>query len=150
MRRIRRFIAILVCATAALLLVFPLALYKLGLSGIEGLPQKPLKLASKEQQTLVWKRARGNGAPMIEAMNPYSSAISLLAEIDVRPPPDQLILWWVASDYLMEYCRHKGMGWCHLSGAALTIWLSRNWTSEEVLSAAFSTVRFGSVALKNS
>jgi hypothetical protein len=144
MRRIRRFIAILVCATAGLLLVFPFALYKLGLSGIEDLPQKPLQLASKEQQALVWKRARGEGVPRIEAMNPYSFAIRLLAETDVRPPPDQLILWWVASDYLREHRRHKSMGWWHLSGVALTIWLSRNWTSEEVLSAAFSTVRFGS------
>ena len=38
--------------------------------------------------------------------------------------------------HLLNHQRHKGMSWWHLSGAALAIWLSRNWTDEEILSAA--------------
>ena len=137
MRRIRRFIVSVSCAAVSIALASPLALYGLGLSGVDGRPQKPSRLVSKTQQELVWKRARGDGAPRIDTMNPYALTIKLLAAPEARTPPGQLVTWWVASGYLLEHQRYKGMGWWHLSGAALAIWLSRNWTSEEILTAAF-------------
>ena len=136
MHRVRYFTTIFLCITATLILASPLGLYWLGLSGIDGLPEKPLHLASKEQQAFVWKSARGDGVPRIKAMSPYSLAITLLVKKAPSAPPDQLIVWRVASNYLLSHQRHKGIGWWHLSGAALTIWLSRNWTDEEILSAA--------------
>lgn len=137
MPRFRRFVVVVCCAAASFVLASPLVLYGVGLSGVDGRPPKPLRLASKAQQELVWKRARGDGAPRIDTMNPYSLAIRLLAAPEARTPPGQQITWWVASGYLLEHQRYKGMGWWHLSGAALAIWLSRNWSSEEILSAAF-------------
>jgi hypothetical protein len=136
MYRIRRFIAIVACAMFALLLGSPLALYSLGLNGVEGRPQKTLQLASAEQKTVVWKRARGEGMPYVSADNPYSYVASVFLAQEQRTPPGQLVTWWVARDYLLRHQRYKGMGWWHLSGAALAIWLSRNWTSDEILSAA--------------
>lgn len=136
MRRLRFIALVLLSAIVALLLALPLGLYWLGLNGVEGLPQKPSQLVSKERQAIVWKRARGGGVPRIDQMNPYSFAVSLVVKEDPKTPPDQLIAWWVASDYLLSHQRQKGMGWWHLCGAALTIWLTRNWTSEEILSAA--------------
>lgn len=136
MRQLRGPVAILFNVVATLLLASPLGLYWLGLSGVDGFPHKPLQLAPEEQQVLVWKDARGDGAPRIEAMNPYSFAITLLIDRNPSAPPDQLIVWRVASRNLIGHQRNKGIGWWHLSGAALTIWLSRNWTSEEILSAA--------------
>jgi hypothetical protein len=136
MYRIRRFIAIVACTMFALLLGFPLALYSLGLNGVEGRPQKPLQLASAEQKSVVWKRARGEGMPDLSADNPYSFVASVFLAREQRTPPGQLVTWWVARDYLSRHQRYKGMGWWHLSGAALAIWLSRNWTSDEILSAA--------------
>jgi hypothetical protein len=128
--------AVLVCASVVLLLGSPVALYWLGLSAIEGRPTKPTQIASVEQQSLVWKRAHGEGEPRVEADNPYAYLASILSSQRQRTPPGQLVTWWVASDYLAKQEGHKGMGWWHLSGAALSIWLSRNWTSEEILSAA--------------
>jgi len=136
MHRVRRSIVIFLCVTAALVLASPPTLYCLGLSGVDGRPQKPLQLVSNEQQELVWKRARAKGTPRIDAMNPYSFVITLLTKKDASSPPDQLIVWWVASGYLLSHQRYQGMIWWHLSGAALSIWVSRNWTSEEILSAA--------------
>jgi len=69
MYRIRRFITVVACTSFALVLGLPLALYSLGLSGVEGRPQKPLQLASAEQKTAVWKRARGQGMPYVAADN---------------------------------------------------------------------------------
>jgi hypothetical protein len=136
MNRIRRLIAIVICAAGALFLVFPLVLYSLGLNGVDGRPQKPLQLASAEQKTAVWKRARGEGMPYVEPDNPYSYATSVFFAEGPRTPPGQLVTWWVARNYLVSHQRYGGIGWWHLSGAALAIWLSRNWTSDEILSAA--------------
>jgi hypothetical protein len=33
-----------------------------------------------------------------------------------------------------DHQRYSGTGWWHLSGAVLTIWLTRNWTTEQRLS----------------
>lgn len=142
MPRTRRLSTIFLCLTVTLLLALPPGLYWLGLSSVDGFPQKPLQLASKEQQALVWKRAHGNGVPRISAINPYSFAMTLLFKKDPGVHPEQLIVWWLASDYLIGHQRHKGMGWWHLSGAALTIWLSRNWTQEEILSAAVVALKY--------
>ena len=136
MYRIRRFIAGVTCATFVLLLGLPLALYSLGLSGVDGRPQKPLQVASAEQKIAVWKRARGEGMPYVSADDPYSYVASLFFAQGPHTPPGQLLTWWVARDYLVRHKRAQGMGWWHLSGAALAIWLSRNWTSDEILSAA--------------
>jgi hypothetical protein len=136
MFRIRRFIAIVTCAVFVLFSGLPPALYWLGLSGIEGRPQKPQQLASAEEQTAVWNRARGEGMPHVEADNPYSFMASLFFANAQRTPPSQLVTWWVARDYLARHKRFEEMGWWHFSGAALAIWLSRNWTSNEILSAA--------------
>lgn len=136
MRYLRRFAVIFLCSAFSLALAFPLALYYLGLSGVEGRPPKPPQVASKEQQALVWNNARGSGAPHVEAMNPYAFVFNFLVKKEVGTPPGQLVAWRVASGYLLHGSRYRGMGWWHLSGAALTIWLTRHWTSEEILSAA--------------
>lgn len=133
MRVIRKLI-IMASASVTLLLTAPLGLYCVGLSNIEGRPQKPAHLASVEQQSLVWKRAHGDGTSVVQADNPYSYLASICSA--QRTPPSKLVTWWVARDYLSPNKRYEGMGWWHLSGAALAIWLSRNWTSEEILSAA--------------
>ena len=142
MSRIRRLLTIPLCITVTLLLALPPGLYWLGLSGVDGVPEKPLQLASKEQQALVWKRAHGNGVPRIAAINPYSFAMTLFVKKDPGVDPEQLIIWRLAAGYLMNHQRQKGMGWWHLSGAALTIWLSRHWTQEEILSAAVAASKY--------
>lgn len=120
---------------AIVALVLPLALYWVGLNGVDGLPPKPVRLVSHEQQLFVWRQARGVGMPSVVPMDPYSVTMALFASSG-RSPADELIAWWVASDYLIDRQRYKGMGWWHLSGTTLTIWLSRNWSSQELLSAA--------------
>lgn len=135
MGRFRQFLAFVTCATFALLLIFPLILYWMGLNAVDGRPEKPRQLATIEEQSIIWKHARGTCTPHVSADDPYSYLASILfAQSKKHTPPDQLVTWWVARDYLSTHKRYKGMGWWHLSGAALTIWLSRNWTTEEILS----------------
>jgi len=137
MRRVLQSALVLLFAMAALLLASPYILYRVGLHGVEGRPQKPGQLATEQQQASVWKAARGEGAPQIGTMNPYSMAAGFLIEPGARTPAGERIAWQVASDYLLTHRRRQGTLWWHLSGAALMIWLTRNWSDEEILSAAF-------------
>jgi hypothetical protein len=121
---------------AALLALSPLALYTLGLSGIEGRPKKPSQIASRQLQLSVWNCANGLEPAQIAPETPYSLAWSLAFNQPKSVSASERVLWWVASDYLTEHQQQRSMGWWHLSGAALSVWLSRNWTTEELLSAA--------------
>ncbi|MEJ1966761.1 MAG: hypothetical protein WDO56_36540 [Gammaproteobacteria bacterium] len=49
--------------------------------------------------------------------------------------------WIIARDYNMSHLRRRETLWWHLSGAALTIWLTRNWTSDEILRVASEKAR---------
>ena len=44
--------------------------------------------------------------------------------------------WSVARSYNATHLDDRRMLWWHASGAALTIWLTRNWTQEQILAAA--------------
>lgn len=137
MRRALLSVLLFLFSVAMLLLASPYVLYRLGLSGVEGFPQKPVLAASREQQARVWSEARGVGTPHVTATNPYLYAARLVFTPGAATRPGELIAWQVASRYLMMHRRYRGTAWWHLSGAALTIWLSRNWTEEEILSAAW-------------
>lgn len=124
----------LVFATGLLAITGPLTLYWLGLSAVDSLPEPPAAIASMEQQAVVWVRERGQGAPSVNRLSPHSY---LLAWGTATPPdPGELVAWRVASDHLLAHRRSTGMFWWHLSGAALTIWITRNWSTEQIMSQA--------------
>lgn len=124
----------LVLATGLLAVTGPLALYWLGLSAIDTLPEPPVAIASVEQQAGVWMRERGQGAPSVKRLSPHSY---LLAWRSATPlDPGALVAWRVASHHLLAHRRSTGMFWWHLSGAALTIWITRNWSTEQIMSQA--------------
>lgn len=126
------FVAILVCAA-------PLGLYWVGLNAVDSMPIPPASIASTEEQADVWVRVRGQGVPQIRELNPYS----VLYSVASGAPQDAgtLAAWQVASEHLLAHRRFMGMSWWHLSGAALTIWLTRNWSTEQILSQASVVMR---------
>ena len=112
----------------------PWAIYGLGLHGTVGRPEPPTALAAPERQLAVWQLAKGTAEPKPVSLNPYN-----YLQLAAKPGPSRpalLVAWWVASDYNISHQRYPGMGWWHLSGAALTIWLSRNWSIEQLLTKA--------------
>jgi hypothetical protein len=113
------------------LLLAPWGLYGLGLHGVDGRPSLPTPVSLETQQK-VWAEARGIGTPRVGLLNPYT--YFSVATDKGRDRPGYLIAWWVASEYVRDHQRYRGMGWWHLSGAALTIWLTRHWTIEQLLS----------------
>lgn len=135
MRTALRLLLGLLCTLALLVVSSPWWIYVWGLSRVEGRPERPVVMASAEDQARVWKFARGEGAPQVESINPYGAAIDFWRG-DLRPPPGERVAMWVARSHLMDQQRSAGMLSWHGSYAALTIWLTRNWTAEELMTAA--------------
>jgi hypothetical protein len=50
-------------------------------------------------------------------------------------------VWLIARDYNSKHLKNRKMSFLHLSGAALTIWVSRNWTTDQIVTAAAAIAR---------
>ena len=134
MHLIRRVLVAGLFIAAGLALAAPLALYWLGLYAAGGRPEEPAAIALRDMQLIAWKSARGTGEPSVDPLNPYT-----YLWVAGSPGPRKagtLVAWRVASRHIQKHRRYQGMGWWHLSGAALTIWLTRNWSVEQLLTRA--------------
>jgi hypothetical protein len=129
-RRIARTVLGMAILILILALASPMLLYAVGLHGVSGRPALPKALAPSEERLAVWKKARGTGEPVLEPVNPYNYISGVARMSD----PGLLVAWWVASEYNLEHQRYKDGLWWHLSGAALTIWLTRHWSIDQLLS----------------
>ena len=129
----------LIASAVLLVAAAPLGLYWLGLNAVESLPVPPERVGSAQEQKEAWIKVRGQGAPQVQKLNPYSYLYSVVSA--APQDPSALAAWQVASEHLLVHRRFTGMSWWHLSGAALTIWVSRNWSSEQILSQASVVMR---------
>ena len=109
----------------------PWLLYGVGLHGVIGRPTLPTRMAPDVDRMESWHAAHGVGQPSVYRLSPYTYFVSQ-ADVDARA--GRLVAWQVASSYLQENRRYNGMHWWHLSGAALTVWLTRNWSIDQMLS----------------
>lgn len=128
-------------AAAALLalvacLLAPWGAYEIALARLPELPVRPQLLATQQQQDEIWRKAGGEGPLVVEPTQPYAFVVALMARDRVRPGEE--LAYWVARDHLRSLPREGGMlGW-HLSNAALTVWLTRHWSPQELASAAYA------------
>lgn len=138
MRLALRSLLCLVTVLLVLALLSPWLLYELGLQLADGLPTKPAQMASAEQQARVWRHARGIGEPLVEPMNPYGFAWRFVSA-DFAQPSGETVAYWVAREHISAQPQRGMLRW-HLSNAALAIWLTRHWSTDELLSAAVPVV----------
>src|SRR5258708_21095915 len=114
----------------------PLVLYWVGLSGIEG---RPLPTARTQglsgDYAYLATRFRGRSPVAMTTLTPWT--YWFLA--DSSSP----VAWIIARRYNADHLRHRGMLWWHLSGAALTIWITRHWSQDQAVSAAAAILRSG-------
>lgn len=136
MRLLLRGLAALVVLAITLCLLAPWLVYEAALARLPALPAKPQVLATPLQQDEVWRRAGGEGPLVLEPLNPYGFVVALVTRDRVRPGEE--LAYWVARDHLAARRAGGGMlGW-QASNAALTIWLTRHWSREELASAAYA------------
>lgn len=133
-----------VCASVVslvllLALIAPILLYPWGLSNVDGRPQRPISMATAEEQSRIWMQAGGGTKVAVQAMNPFGFFGRYLGDSYVAPA-GEVAAYWIARSYLLEHRGGEGMAAWHAGVAALTIWITRNWSAEEILTAASEAV----------
>lgn len=130
---VRLLTGVLVVAVVSFL-AGPWVLYGVGLHAAGGRPEPPARIAPVGEQLAFWEKERGVGEPRITPRNPFTYRAALADPGPERP--GLKAAFSIASHHLRENARYQGRYWWHLSSSALTIWLTRNWSIEEILSKA--------------
>jgi hypothetical protein len=133
-----------VCGAGTLVIAVPLGLYVLGLSNIEGRPEPPTDTNHVAAHTALLQQTFRSPSPVVtHVLNPWTYAATLLTEDpkDLRADNGSSAVWLIARDYNYNHLKNRKMSYWHLSGAALTIWVSRNWTTAQVVTAAAAIAR---------
>jgi hypothetical protein len=111
----------------------PWLLYGIGLAKIEGRPPHASQaVVTPEDAEALWREIRIPQPVRLDPVSPYSYVQALVHGDHLGP--SARIAWMIARSYNSEHLTDQG-AW-HLSGAALTIWLTRNWTSDELVAKA--------------
>lgn len=147
MKRIRlRILSVsisLAAVLAVLIALAPLGLYALGLSNVAGRPSPPSSShPTPADQALLARTFRTAKPITVEPLSPWAY-VSFILEDPKRAAAEGGVdaAWVVARQYNAHHLEHRSSTWWNLSGAALTIWITRHWTSDQVLSAAAELVR---------
>jgi hypothetical protein len=127
---LKRILYGLVLLGSVVIVIGPWGLYWLGLHAVNGVPVPPTSVATEAEINEIWLKFEGKGQPEVVAISPHDYIYQLYKE-NINNTGLRLS-WQVASSYLISNKKYKGNGWWHLSGAALTIWVSRNWSSEQI------------------
>jgi hypothetical protein len=107
----------------------PWLAYWIGLRKIEGRPLRSVRDITAEDVDRLCKHLRISQPLNIDALSPYSYFFQ------GNPPSDSVrIAWLIAKSYNVDHVDDRR--YWHLAGAALTIWLTRNWTSSELVATA--------------
>jgi hypothetical protein len=131
MKYIIRTLFIIVIFIAAL----PGGLYIVGIYMVEGKPFPPSNLATTEEQEKIFLHIEKNIAETkVLRLNPWSYSLMLITqELPQGIRPSSL----VARNYNQTHIKNHRMLYWHLSDASMTIWVSRNWTSEQILTKVY-------------
>jgi len=117
---------------ALLILGFPGILYSIGLLRVHGRPT-PASTADFPSVDIAvnWQRC-GERLPLeVEPLNPWGVAGRLLWGTHRQKNAGETAAWQVARAHNLAHPVGT-MGWWHLSGSALTIWITRHWSAEEI------------------
>jgi hypothetical protein len=123
-------------ALVVLIISLPLILYAVGLSNVQGRPIA----ADPSQYTQIdlakkWSQCSEKSPLFLEPVNPWQATYDLYKADFYSARPGHRASWIVAKAHNVKH-RKGGMAEWHLSGIALTIWVSRNWTAEQLSATA--------------
>jgi len=127
------------------LLVGPWVLYEVALSNVVGRPSLPSTIpVSSSDAEAVWRKLRERGPVTVEPLSPHGYILALLTKDTL--PPGAHVAWWIARNHNRENLKDQRMIWWHLSGAALTVWLTRHWSTDQLVAKAHEIFRSGQPA----
>lgn len=137
--RITGVVAVLVaCVTAILILAGPWGMYELGLSNIDGRPTPLNGDSPTDEDNLLLRRILKTSRPIsVRPLSPWSYARDLVTSgPSSSSNAGADAAWLIARHYNAGHLRNRRSLWWQLSGAALTIWITRNWNSDQVVVTA--------------
>ena len=128
----RRIAGGVVCAALVVIILAPWAVYGLALRKITGRPSHASNsVYTAEDAEALWRKLREPLPIKVEPQSPYSYLWAVVHGDSRLLPSGSQLAWMVARSYNSEHLEDHG--WWHPSGAALTIWLTRNWTANELM-----------------
>jgi len=138
---LRRALVIGISAIGAILILLTLLpgiIYFSALYNIDGRPAFAQECQLSAAQKLALWRDQGELAQSetdvaVRAMNPWGWLARLHFDSLSEHHPGERAAWFVARNHNTTHLGNRRMAWWHVSGAALTIWLTRHWTAEELL-----------------
>jgi hypothetical protein len=131
MRKLTKILAIICALGTTLVLLSPGIVYCIGLWNTKKLPQpETAPTVYSAQELAVWKYLEKTDSVVLEPQNPWTILWY------VYRFPESPRGWRTASLIAMhneDQLRNTHMIWQHISGVAMTIWITRHWSAGEVL-----------------
>ena len=132
----RKFAYALAGVGLGLLVLAPWAVYELGLWNIATLPAPPdsanITAATKQA---IWNQFEEPGPVSVTPLSPHGYIVAL-ATNERSLPPGARIAWCVARNHNSGTLKHGRTIWWRISGMALTIWLTRNCSADQLIAKA--------------
>ena len=133
----KRRVALVIGSLTALLLSVPWIIYFAGLSNIAGRPLPVQTAAVATSVAKLQRDLRVDGPIQVEVISPWSYVVGLMSENPIsHAESGTRAAWLIARHYNADHLVNRKMIWWHISGAALTIWITRHWTSAQVVATA--------------
>jgi hypothetical protein len=136
-------VTVLAAVLGGLICLAPAGLYALGLSNVNGRPKPPASChPTSTDRTLLERALRMSQPVTVKPLSPWAF-VNFILEDDARNAAAGGVAasWLVAQHYNAQHLKdRRSIAW-HLSGAALTIWITRHWSDDEVLCAAVDVLR---------
>ena len=142
--RVTGVLAVLVaCVIAILMLAGPWGVYELGLSNIDGRPTPLIGDSPTVEDNLLLRRILKTSRPIsVQPLSPWSYARDLvMSGPSSSSNKGADAAWLIARHYNSGHLKNRRSLWWQLSGAALTIWITRNWNSDQVVVTAADLAR---------
>jgi hypothetical protein len=124
--------AVALLVLLAVSLSLPAIAYGVGLWNIDGrpVPENPSEYAPADLDA-AWQRC-GDRAPVsVVPLNPWGYTAKFFSGAARLEGSGQLAAWQIVRAHNHKHLP-PGMRWWHLSGAALTIWVTRHWSGEQI------------------
>lgn len=141
-----RKLLIVLLLLAAFFAALPWAAYWMGMDNMDARPIPPVAISYQDDQArAVWQERKEALPITLQAITPWHFyALIWCSRHDENIEdflscgtayPGLRATAYVAKRHLDEHLIQRGLLWRYMSRAALTIWMSRNWSAEQVVAA---------------
>lgn len=131
------------CVTLALaVLSGPWLVYQGALLLVDGRPlPPPPPYLNHQRAEQVWRCLRQALPVKVVPASPHAIAYGFMFAGEIVKTPGTFAVWQIAREHNRKHLWPSKFGIWHTSGAALTVWLTRNWTSDQIVTAAYQIIK---------